>query len=53
MDSTGFSGQADSDFDLDVTFIDNGTPIADLMNSTSDGCGSTSASACTTCLVGG
>jgi len=40
-----------SDFDLDVTFAENGTVIAELMNSTSDNCGSTSQSACAGCVA--
>lgn len=35
----------DEFFDLDVSFLDNGPVIAELLNSTSDNCGSTSASA--------
>lgn len=35
-----------SDFDLDITFVAQGSIIADLMSSTSDNCGSTCQSAC-------
>ncbi|MCX2968615.1 MULTISPECIES: FxLD family lanthipeptide [Streptomyces] len=41
----------DSDFDLDVTFAEKGTVIAELMNKTSDNCGSTSESACAGCIT--
>ncbi len=41
----------EEDFELDVTFADNGTALAELMNSTSDNCGGTGASACVTCAV--
>ncbi|MFG2181353.1 FxLD family lanthipeptide [Streptomyces abikoensis] len=37
---------AASDFDLDVTVIEQGPIIADLLNDTGDGCGSTCESAC-------
>lgn len=40
-----------ADFDLDVTFVEKGSVLAELMNSTSDNCGSTSQSACTTCIA--
>ena len=40
-----------TDFDLDVTFIEQDTPIAALMSQTSDNCGSTTASACVTCIA--
>ncbi len=38
-------------FDLDVTFLDNGPVIAGLLSATDDNCGSTSASACVTCMT--
>ena len=41
----------EEDFELDVTFADSGPALAELMNSTSDNCGSTTASACVTCAV--
>ncbi len=41
----------EADFELDVTFADNGLALTELMNSTSDNCGSTGASACVTCAV--
>lgn len=43
------AGQQEEDFELDVRFADNGPILAELMNSTSDNCGSTTASACVTC----
>jgi FxLD family lantipeptide len=39
----------DADFDLDVTIIESGPVVPDLVRSTSDGCGSTCESACTSC----
>ncbi len=39
-------------FELDVRFADNGPPLTELMNSTSDKCGSTGTSACVTCAAG-
>lgn len=42
---------ATADFDLDVTFVEIGTAVAELMNKTSDNCGQTSASACVGCIV--
>ncbi|WP_079170546.1 FxLD family lanthipeptide [Mangrovactinospora gilvigrisea] len=42
---------AESDFDLDITVVRNGATIAELMNSTSDGCGSSNSGACVTCIV--
>jgi FxLD family lantipeptide len=42
---------AAADFDLDVTFAAKGTVIAELMNSTSDNCGSTTQSACVGCVA--
>ena len=39
----------DADFDLDVTIIESSPVVPDLVRSTSDGCGSTCESACTSC----
>ncbi|WP_084211105.1 FxLD family lanthipeptide [Pseudonocardia acaciae] len=39
-----------SDYDLDVSFVEKGTAIAELLNKTSDQCGSTNQSACVTCI---
>jgi len=41
----------EEDFELDVTFADNGPVLSELMRSTSDNCGGTNASACVTCAV--
>lgn len=46
------SGNDEEDFELDVRFADNGPILTELMNSTSDNCGSTGASACVTCAPG-
>jgi FxLD family lantipeptide len=43
-------GESTTEFDLDVTFAAKGQVIAELMNSTSDNCGSTSESACAGCI---
>lgn len=50
VDTVGMSTTG-SDFDLDVTFAEKGTVIAELMNKTSDNCGSTSESACAGCIT--
>jgi FxLD family lantipeptide len=40
----------DSDpFDLDISFIESGPVIPELLRSTSDNCGQTCASACNSC----
>jgi FxLD family lantipeptide len=39
----------DPDFDLDISIVESGPMVADLMRSTDDGCGSTCQSACTSC----
>jgi FxLD family lantipeptide len=39
-------------FELDVRFAENGPALTELMNATSDNCGSTGASACVTCAAG-
>ena len=38
-----------ADFDLDVTIIESSPVVPELVRSTSDGCGSTCESACTSC----
>ncbi|WJK33100.1 FxLD family lanthipeptide [Solwaraspora sp. WMMA2065] len=46
------SGGADTDddlFDLDISLIESGPVIPELLRSTSDNCGKTCASACTSC----
>ena len=37
------------DFDLDISIIESGPVVADLMRSTDDNCGSTCGTACTSC----
>jgi FxLD family lantipeptide len=44
------SAWADTDLDLDVTIVESGPVVADLMRSTDDNCGSTNQSACVTCF---
>jgi len=39
----------DSDFDLDVRIVESSPVVAELMRSTSDNCGHTCESACTSC----
>ena len=39
----------DADFDLDITIIESSPVVPELVRSTSDGCGSTCESACTSC----
>ena len=46
LDAAGWN---EEDFELDVTFADSGPALTELMNSTSDNCGNTAASACVTC----
>lgn len=36
-------------FDLDISVVDSGPVIPELLRSTSDNCGGTCASACTSC----
>ena len=40
---------ADSEFDLDVSIVESGPVIAELMRLTDDNCGNTCESACTSC----
>ncbi|MEV0188284.1 FxLD family lanthipeptide [Kitasatospora purpeofusca] len=42
-----------TDFELDITVVEHGPVIAELMSSTDDGCGETCASACSnsTCIA--
>lgn len=40
---------ADPDFDLDVSIVETGPVIADLIRSTDDNCGQTCQSACVSC----
>lgn len=39
----------DSDFDLDITIVEAGDVVDDLLRLTDDGCGSSCESACTSC----
>ena len=39
----------DTEFDLDVTIIESSPVLSEPVRSTSDGCGSTCESACTSC----
>lgn len=41
---------ARTEFDLDVSIVESGPVVAELMRSTDDNCGSTSQSACVTCV---
>lgn len=40
---------ADSEFDLDVSIVESGPVIAELMRLTDDNCGTTCESACNSC----
>ncbi|MPZ64707.1 MAG: FxLD family lantipeptide [Pseudonocardiaceae bacterium] len=40
---------ADSDFDLDVSIVESGLVVAELMRNTDDECGKTCESACLSC----
>ncbi len=40
---------ADSEFDLDVSIVESGPVVTELMRLTDDGCGSTCESACNSC----
>ncbi|MGH3868022.1 MAG: FxLD family lanthipeptide [Pseudonocardiaceae bacterium] len=39
----------DSEFDLDVSIVESGPVVAELMRNTDDNCGNTCESACTSC----
>lgn len=41
-----------ADFDLDITVVEHGPIIAELLNDTSDNCGSTCQSACSNSTCG-
>lgn len=41
--------QSDPDFDLDVTIVESGPMISELLRSTDNGCNSTCGTACTSC----
>ncbi|MFF3710250.1 FxLD family lanthipeptide [Streptomyces phaeochromogenes] len=42
-------GPGQDDFDLDITIVESGPAADQLIRLTSDGCGSTCATACTSC----
>jgi FxLD family lantipeptide len=42
--------EQDEDFGLDLTIVEADGDFANLMDATSDNCGSTRASACVTCV---
>lgn len=39
----------DADFDLDISVVESGPVVADLMRNTDDNCGHTCETACTSC----
>ncbi len=43
------SGGHDLDFELDISIVESGPVIPELLRSTSDNCGKTCQSACTSC----
>ncbi|MFF3892736.1 FxLD family lanthipeptide [Streptomyces sp. NPDC001812] len=45
----GDEQQEAADFDLDITIVEGGPAADQLIRLTNDGCGSTCASACTSC----
>jgi FxLD family lantipeptide len=47
--ATPATAAADEEFDLDVSIVESGPVIAELMRLTDDNCGSTCESACTSC----
>jgi FxLD family lantipeptide len=47
--ATDTGGDLDFDFELDVSIVESGPVIPDLLRSTSDNCGQTCGSACTSC----
>ncbi len=50
FDAVASVGTADdSEFDLDVTIVESGPVVAELLRSTDDNCGATCESACTSC----
>jgi FxLD family lantipeptide len=40
---------AEADWDLDITIVESGGVVDDLLRLTDDGCGTTCQSACTSC----
>ncbi|MFY1700167.1 FxLD family lanthipeptide [Micromonospora sp. WMMA1923] len=49
LDQLAPPGLDDDDLDLDVTIVASAAVVPGLMRSTDDNCGSTCASACTSC----
>lgn len=47
--ATGTGDDLDSSFDLDVSIVESGPVVPELLRSTSDNCGQTCQSACTSC----
>jgi FxLD family lantipeptide len=47
--SVGISDASDAEFDLDVSIVESGPMIAELLRLTDDNCGATCESACTSC----
>lgn len=43
------AAMGDLEFDLDVSIVESGPAVDELMRITDDGCGTTCASACTSC----
>jgi FxLD family lantipeptide len=43
------AAMGDLEFDLDVSIVESGPAVDELMRVTDDGCGTTCASACTSC----
>ena len=39
----------DPDFDLDISIVESGPVVSDLLRSTDNGCNSTCGTACTSC----
>lgn len=49
MDQLATVPAADAEFDLDVSIVESGSVIDELMRLTDDNCGSTCESACNSC----
>ena len=47
--TTASTGGGDDEFDLDISIVDSGPVIPELLRSTSDNCGGTCGTACTSC----
>lgn len=46
---TDLGSDLGSDFELDISIVESGPTVADLMRNTDNGCGTTCQSACTSC----